>query len=400
MPSNKPLAGVCVLDLSNVLAGPFCCQQLAQLGARVIKVEHPEQGDLARSLGADPELSAQGMGVSFLAQNAGKESIALNLKSPEGRAVLLKLVARAQVLVENFRPQVMERLQLGYRDLRRVNPRLVYCAISGFGQDGELAQRPAYDQIIQGLSGAMAITGDENSAPLRVGYPIADTIGGLTAGLAICAALNAPEPGTYIDVSMLEATMATMGWAVSNWLIAGVAARAQGNDNFTAAPSGSFRCVDSLLNIAANQERQWRILVEELQRPELLQRPEFADREARKRNRKQLQVELETTLQTQTAAYWEQRLNQAGVPAGRVLSLEQALAQAQIQQRGLIQHFQPEIEPEREISVLGSAARFDGAATAVDTPPPRLGADSDAIMQELGYSQQAIEQLRADQVIR
>src|SRR4030095_12809618 len=188
MPSVAPLAGITVLDLTNVLAGPFACYQLACLGARVVKVER-RAGDLARRLGADPAYASARMGISFLAVNAGKESIALDFKHADGKAVLLRLVERADALVEDFRPGVMARLGLDYPKLARVNPRLVYCAISCFGQTGPFAHRPAYDQIIQGLSGVMSVTGDADSAPLRVGYPVCDTLGGLTAAFAVCAAL-------------------------------------------------------------------------------------------------------------------------------------------------------------------------------------------------------------------
>src|SRR5689334_19200054 len=207
------LAGTRVLDMTNVLAGPFCCYQLAQLGAEVIKVETPGSGDLARQLGADPELNRRGMGASFLAQNAGKLSITLNLKHDKGREAFLKLVATADVVAENFRPGVMERLGLGYDRLKAIKPDLVYCAISGFGQDGPLRLNPAYDQIVQGLSGVMSVTGDEKSAPLRVGYPVADTLGGITAAYAIAAALFRRERSgedEFIDVSMLESSIVAM----------------------------------------------------------------------------------------------------------------------------------------------------------------------------------------------
>ena len=235
------LAGTRILDLTNVLAGPFCCYQLAQLGADVIKVEVPGTGDLARQLGADPELNRRGMGASFLAQNAGKRSITLNLKSPKGRAAFERLVATSDVVVENFRPGVMERLGLGYAALKAVKPDLIYCAISGFGQDGPLRLNPAYDQIIQGLCGVMSVTGDAQSAPLRVGYPVADTMGGITAAFAIAAALFRRErsgEGELIDVSMLESSLVAMGWAVSNWLIAGVKPAADGQREHDREPLG------------------------------------------------------------------------------------------------------------------------------------------------------------------
>src|SRR6187402_1781741 len=257
---SSTLAGIRVLDLTNVLAGPFCAYQLALLGADVVKIEVPDGGDLARQLGADADLNADHMGASFLAQNAGKKSVTVNLKIAEGKDVLRRLVSSADVLVENFRPGVMRRLGLSYAELSGVNPRLVYCAISGFGQAGPMNAAPAYDQIIQGLSGMMSITGTRESAPLRVGYPVADTLAGMTAAFAISSALvqrHATGEGTFIDVSMLDSALTAMGWAVSNFLIAGIEPKAHGNDNFTAAPSGAFKAQDGLLNIAANKQDQF-----------------------------------------------------------------------------------------------------------------------------------------------
>src|SRR6476469_6031644 len=228
------LEGIRVLDLTNVLAGPFCAYQLALLGAEVIKVETPGTGDLARQLGASPELSGKLMGASFLAQNANKKSVTINLKSEQGKEAFRRLVATADVLVENFRPGVMSRLGVGYEELKEVNSRLVLCAISGFGQEGPMRSAPAYDQIVQGLSGVMSITGDARSAPLRVGYPMCDSIGGITAAFAIASALfrqSSTGEGCFIDVSMLDSTLATMGWVVSNFLIAGQEPVPMGNDN-------------------------------------------------------------------------------------------------------------------------------------------------------------------------
>ena len=250
------LSGIRVLDLTNVLAGPFCCHQLAHMGAEVIKIEAVGRGDLARQLGADKGLASCKMGISFLAQNAGKKSLSLDLKSEDGKAIFQRLLDTADVLVENFRPGVMARLGLNYERLKQSHPQLIYCAISGFGQTGPMSKRPAYDQIIQGLSGVMSITGNPEDDPLRVGYPLADTIGGLTAAMAISAALNQTPRGQFIDVSMLDSVLTTMGWVVSNHLIGGVKPAKHGNENVTSAPSGTFRTGDGLLNIAANEERQ------------------------------------------------------------------------------------------------------------------------------------------------
>ena len=234
---KKPLYGIRVLDLTNVLAGPYCCHQLVHLGAEVIKVEAPKTGDLARQLGADESLNRKLMGISFLAQNAGKKSITLNLKSPRGKKLFLQLTETAEVLVENFRPGVMRRLGLDFEELKKINPNLIYCAISGFGQSGTSSDQPAYDQIIQGASGLMSITGNKSSSPLRVGFPVADTVGGITAAFAISSALNANPRGAFIDVSMLEALMSSMGWVLSNYLNTGVEPIAYGNENPTSAPS-------------------------------------------------------------------------------------------------------------------------------------------------------------------
>ena len=399
MTAPKPLAGIRVLDLTNVLAGPFACHQLAHMGAEVIKVEAPGRGDLARQLGADPALNAKGMGVSFLAQNAGKKSVTLNLKHPRGVALLKALVRGADVLVENFRPGVMDRLGVGPDVLRAENPRLIYCAISGFGQDGPWVDRPAYDQIVQGVAGVMSITGDAESAPLRVGYPIADTIGGLTAAMAIASALNAPERGCVIDVSMLEAVLATMGWAVSNYLIAGVEPGAHGNENTTSAPSGAFRCKGGLVNIAANKDEQWELLARHLGLEALLDDPDYATREDRKRNRYALRSLIEARLEAKPARDWARELNALGVPAGAVLTVPEALAHPQVADRGLVASFEDVPGVDRSVRVLRPGVKLDGSAPEVAKGPPALGADAAEVFGALGLDSGELERLARDGVI-
>ncbi|SIT51053.1 Acyl-CoA transferase/L-carnitine dehydratase [Paraburkholderia piptadeniae] len=391
--SSKLLTGVRVLDLTNVLAGPFAGYQLALLGADVIKVETPDTGDLARQLGADTALNQRGMGTSFLAQNAGKRSLSLNLKSEGGKAIFRRLVASADVVLENFRPGVMDRLGLGYDALREVRDDLIYCAISGFGQSGPLASAPAYDQIIQGRSGVMSVTGDAHSAPLRVGYPVCDTIGGITAAFAIASALVRRQRdgvGGFIDVSMLDSAIVTMGWIVSNQLIAGRSPIPMGNDNFTASPSGTFRTKEGLLNIAANKQEQFETLCRLLGAPELVSDPRFAEREARKLNRAALTEAIEAHLAAHDAQWWETRLNDAGVPAGQVLDISQALAQPQVSHRELTMTL-PINDPERDsITVTRSGFQVDGAPQSVEHGPPTLGQHSDEILLDAGFTMDEI----------
>lgn len=396
---SQALANVRVLDLSNVLAGPFCAYQLALLGADVIKVEVPGGGDLARQLGSDPALNAHHMGASFLAQNSGKRSITVNLKTASGKAVLKRLVASADVLVENFRPGVMARLGLSWDELKACNPALVYCAISGFGQDGPLKDAPAYDQIIQGLSGMMSITGDKHSAPLRVGSPVADTVSGITAAFAISSALVRrfrTGEGAFIDVSMLESTLVTMGWVVSNYLIAGTVPQAFGNENMTAAPSGAFKTGSGLLNIAANKQEQFEALARAIGREGLITDERFARRESRKLHRAELSAEIEAALASHDAAHWEAVFNGVGIPAGRVLTVPEVLESPQIRHRELLQTFADVPGVDRPITVPRAGFRLSDGDPRSSTPPPALGQHTEAVLRSVGYSEADIQQLRAE----
>ncbi|HEU5470728.1 MAG TPA: CoA transferase [Actinophytocola sp.] len=381
---KPPLRGIRVLDLTNVLAGPYCSYQLMLFGAEVVKIEVPGSGDLARHLGPEPELNRAGLGASFLAQNAGKRSIELDLKDPAQRETFRELIRGADVLLENFRAGVLDRLGFGWEALRAVNPALVYCAISGFGQTGPMSQAPAYDQIIQGLSGMMSITGTEDTAPLRVGFPVCDTVGGLMAALSIAAALVGRDrtgQGCFLDLSMLEASISAMGWTVSHYLISGTPPAPMGQQNVTAAPSGTFSTADGPLNIAANRQAQFEKLCDLVGRSDLITDPRFADREARKHNREALNRELNRALSVRTAAEWERILPAAGVPAARILSVPQAVESEQLAHRGFFTELPFPGDPARVVRASGNGVLVDGEPLRPSGPPPVLGehnADADA----------------------
>ena len=388
-----PLAGIRILDLSNVLAGPFCGYHLARLGAEVIKVENPKGGDLARRLGADPAMANGLMGLSFVAVNADKQSVAIDFKPDEGKEIFLRLVEKADVVLENFRPKVMERLGLGYEVLAKRNPRIIYCAISGFGQDGPWAGRPAYDQIVQGLSGVMSVTGDAETAPLRTGFPIADTIAGLTASFAIAAALVEQRQtgrGRRIDVSLLEATLAAMGWVVSNHLNANVDPQPIGNENFTAAPSGTFATGSGPLNIAANEQKQYEALCDIVGKPELKSDPRFRERQSRKNHRAALKQELEVALATKSAADWEALFNAKGVPAGCVLSVPQVLREEQIVGRKFVETLKATVSGGQAMRVTRPGFRLE-TDYPEPLPPPSLGQDTEKWLKQLGFKDGEIQ---------
>ena len=394
------LEGVRVLDLTNVLAGPFATLHLALLGAEVIKIENPKDGDLARKLGILPEFNEQLMGTSFLAQNCNKKSVTLNMKPEEGKAIFRKLAATADVIVENFRPDVMGRLGLGYPALREINPRLIYCAISGFGQTGPDAMKPAYDQIIQGLSGVMAINGDERLNPLRCGFPVCDTVGGLNAAFAILAALYHRErtgEGQFVDVAMLDSIMPLMGWVAANLLIGQQQPVLMGNDNFTAAPSGTFRTRDGYINIAANKQEQWEALCDVVGVPELKTDPRFQKRDVRKRNRKELTPLIEAKLAERPTDDWVELLNARDVPSGAILGLEGALTQPQIAHRQALHDVA--IEGLGTYKLFGMTAQFEKTPGAITAPPPRLSADTATVLGEIGVDAAALAALKAKGVV-
>jgi formyl-CoA transferase len=396
----KLLENIRVLDLTNVLAGPFATLHLSLLGAEVIKIENPKEGDLARKLGSKAEYNKKLIGTSFLAQNANKKSLTLNLKLKKAQDIFIKLVGNADIIVENFRPGVMDRLGIGYTKISEINPRIIYCAISGFGQDGPDADKPAYDQIIQGLSGVMAINGDQTLNPLRTGFPVCDTVGGLNAAFAIMSALFHRErtgEGQFIDIAMIDSIMPMMGWVVSNWLFAGQSPQLLGNDNFTAAPSGVFKTKDGLMNIAANKQEQWEDLCDLIGMLELKEDVRFKERDTRKANRFLLTPILETKLVDQNTDYWCKIFNEKGIPSGEILTLENALDQEQIKYRKTFSDL--EMPGIGKIPFFNLTAKFSKTPGFAETPPPTLGEHTIEILKNLGFSNEDILQLKAEGIV-
>jgi len=399
---TKPFAGVRVLDLTNVIAGPLASYQLALLGAEVIKIEVPGVGDLARKMGADAALGKRQMGASYLAMNSGKKSITLNLKSAHGKEIFGQLAETADVVLENFRPGAMARLGLAAETLRARNKRLICCAISGFGQTGPLAERASYDQIIQGYAGLMALTGDETTAPMRAGLVVCDTTAAMTAAFAIAAALfrrASTGEGEVIDVSMLDASLASMtSWIISNHLNAGHIPKPLGNHSHTSAPSGTFRTRDGVINLVNNEQKQFAATCAALGLPELARDPRFAERDDRMRNQVVLQALLEARLAEATSAEWEARLSAVGVPVGPVLSVPEIVRLEQLAVRGVIQTVHvPALD--RDVQVAGAGFQLGGKPVPIEAPPPVLGEHTAEVLRGLGYDDTELQRLRVDGVI-
>lgn len=382
----QPLAGVRIADFSHVMAGPFATHLLRLLGAEVIKIEAPGRGDAMRTYGADRRYD--GMAPAFIAVNAGKKSIALDLKDPAQAQIARRIVARSDVLVENFRPGVMARLGLGYEALRAANARLIYCSVSGYGQSGPLRDWPAIDNIVQATSGMMGLGGDPGDPPMRVGFPVVDTLTGQTAAFAILAALLRRERGggggEYIDVAMLDASLAFMASAVVPFLVTGKALERTGNTGYSGQPTSAlFVAGDGRqISLGVVQQSQFVALARLLKREDWLTDPRFADPDLRRAHTPALQAELGAALRERTAAEWEAVLSAAGIPCGMVREVGEAASMPHLAARGLRLPLQIPGLPTgtAPVDIVNAGFLMSEGGPSVDVPPPRLGEHTQEIL--------------------
>lgn len=395
-----PLEGIRVIDLTHVLAGPYCTHLLAVLGAEVIKVEPPETGDLTRFGGPFDDLNAERLGLGFCTQNSDKASVTVNLQTPAGVEIVRRLAGGAQVVVENFRPGVAERLGVGFEAMVAANPELVYLSLTAYGQDGPLGHRPAYDHVVQAMSGIMETTGTDQTGPIKVGAPFVDYAAGLKGALAVMAALAEQQRTAQpqrVDVAMLDTTLLTMANTLTTTANTGARPPKLGNEAASlAASSGTFGTADGLLAIAANNDRQFRHLCQAIGRPELADDQRFASHHHRQANADAFRQELVPALAQASAAEWEERLDQVGVPAARVRSLDQLLAEGQPAARQLLT---PVEVGTRTVELPTAGFKVNGEVPGPRQAPPRLGADTDRVLGELGYDRDEIRSLARDGVI-
>ncbi|MGB5185423.1 MAG: CoA transferase [Xanthobacteraceae bacterium] len=384
--ASKALARFTVLDLTRVRAGPTSVRQLADWGANVIKIESPP--------GVEDQMGGPREGPDFQNLHRNKRSMTLNLKTPEGLAAFKRMVKKADVVVENFRPDVKKRLGIDYKTLAKINPRLVYASISGFGQDGPYANRPGFDQIAQGMGGLMSITGLPGQGPVRAGIPIADLTAGLFAALGVLVALLEREKskkGQHIETSLLQAQIFMLDFQGARYLVKGEVAKQAGNNHPTSIPTGVFKTKDGYINIATAGQKTWQRFCEAVGATALMERPEYKTAEARSKNRDALSPEIDKYLAAATSAEWVERLNKAGVPSGPIYAIDQVFADPQVKHLGIVQSVI--MKDKSKMRLLGQPVGLSRTPSRLATRPPDLGEHTNAILKEFGFSARDIAAL-------
>ncbi len=392
-----PLENIKVLDLTRALTGPYCTMMLSDFGAEVIKVEIPDVGDETRQWGP-PFLNKES--AYFLSTNRGKKSITLNLKDKRAHEIALKLAKEADIVIENFRPGVAGKLRLDYAEIKKVNPEIIYCSISGFGQSGPYRDRPAYDLILQGMSGLMAITGYPDMPPVRIGIAIADLLAGIFACKAIILALyvkGKTGKGQYIDVALLDSMVAILTYVAGAYFATGQTPPKLGSAHPNIAPYQAYKTKDMYINIAVGNENLYRTFCETIGAPHLLKDPMFESNPQRVKYRDKLTEEIEKIFTTREGSYWIDILVKAGVPCGPVYVFDQLFSDPQIIHREMaVELYHPVAG---KIKVNGIPQKLSETPGRIAIPPPILSQDTDEILLKLGYNKEEIEQLRKDKVI-
>jgi formyl-CoA transferase len=384
--ASKALERFTVLDLSRVRSGPTCVRQLADWGANVIKIETPP--------GVEEPMGGPREGGDFQNLHRNKRSMTLNLKAPEGLAALKRMVKKADVVVENFRPDVKKRLGIDYKALSKVNPRIVYASISGFGQDGPYANRPGFDQIAQGMGGLMSITGAPGEGPMRVGIPVADLTAGLFAALGILVALLEREKskkGQHITTSLLQAQIFMLDFQAARYLVQGEVAKQAGNNHPTSIPTGVFKTKDGYINIATTGQRIWQRFCETMGAPGLMENPDYQTAAARSKNRDALSVEIDKYLAGRTSADWVEAFNEAGVPCGPIYAIDQMFADPQVKHLGMAATVTR--KDKSKMSLVAQPMKLSRTPSKLVARPPELGEHTDAVLKEFGFKPKEIAAL-------